>query len=54
MGNSDKVAKLDWNRLLGFEQILDAREAVKNSRLSVKVGQKMGQKLGQKTGGKNL
>lgn len=46
-----KVAsKLDWNRMLGFEQITDAREGT--STLSPKVGQKTGVKLGMKVGAK--
>jgi len=42
-------SKLDWNRLLGFEQIVESRESFA---LAPKVGTKTGQKLGQKTGNK--
>ena len=42
------MIKLDWSRLLGFEQIVDVRHSVKDNRLGVKVGQKVGQKVGGK------
>lgn len=44
-------SKLDWTRMLGFEQIADQRSnAVK---LGAKVGNKVGNKLGVKAGVKN-
>ena len=38
--------KLDWNRMMGFEQIAADRELLRTQKLSAKVGQKVGQKLG--------
>lgn len=44
-------AKLDWNRMLGFEQIAGDRAALRNSgKLDAKVGVKVGVKVGAKTG----
>ena len=42
--------KLDWNRLLGFEQVAADREALRGSRLGSKVGTKVGGKIGVKVG----
>jgi hypothetical protein len=42
--------KLDWNRLLGFEQVAADREAIRGSRLGSKVGTKVGGKIGVKIG----
>lgn len=43
--------KLDWNRMLGFEQITDVRESNPDV-LGPKVGAKTGQKVGGKVGNK--
>jgi hypothetical protein len=46
-------AKLDWKRMLGFEQIADSRAALRTSgRLDAKVGVKVGVKVGGKVGQK--
>lgn len=44
MGNG---AKLDWSRMLGFEQITDRRSV---SRQATTLGAKVGSKLGSKPG----
>jgi hypothetical protein len=45
------AAKLDWNRMLGFEQIADARQAMRDeSAFGPKVGLKAGVKVGIKLG----
>ncbi|MGE5721943.1 MAG: hypothetical protein ACM3YM_05725 [Sphingomonadales bacterium] len=44
--------KLDWARLLGFEQVMERREAMRMERIAGKVGQKVGQKTGVKIGQK--
>ena len=49
MAKTNISAKLDWNRMLGFEQITEARES---KGLGAKVGQKVGQKVGVKLGTK--
>ncbi len=42
-------SKLDWSRMLGFEQIVDRRStARKTITLSAKVGGKIGNKAGVK------
>jgi hypothetical protein len=56
----DKTAistRLDWNRMLGFEQIAAERRALHGKlgskvgvKLGVKVGGKIGVKIGSKTG----
>ena len=47
-------AKLDWNRILGFDQIASDRKVLRESgRLDPKVGLKVGVKLGLKVGIKN-
>lgn len=44
-------AKLDWTRMLGFEQIAADRSALaKSEKLDAKVGAKVGAKLGAKAG----
>ncbi len=45
-------SKLDWNRMLGFEQITDVRQSAGEERLAPKVGAKTGAKLGTKVGNK--
>jgi hypothetical protein len=52
MANRGTAAKLDWNRLLGFEQIAPDRAAIRDSRIASKVGVKLGVKIGVKIGGK--
>ncbi len=49
MAKAKLASKLDWNRLLGFEQIVETRDSIA---LAPKVGTKTGLKLGQKTGNK--
>ena len=46
------ASKLDWTRMLGFEQVADARSALAetNGKLGAKVGGKIGDKLGLKVG----
>ena len=46
------ASKLDWTRMLGFEQIADHRAAASNqsSRIDAKVGTKIGSKPGLKGG----
>ena len=46
-------SKLDWNNLLGFEQVAGDRDAIRreiNGRLGAKVGTKVGVKIGTKAG----
>lgn len=45
-------SKLDWNRMLGFEQIVDVRQSTASKELAPKVGIKTGVKLGVKIGNK--
>lgn len=47
-------SKLDWTRMLGFEQIADSRlvDQESDAKLDAKVGTKVGAKLGGKIGGK--
>jgi hypothetical protein len=45
-------SKLDWNRMLGFEQIADTRQSAETNQLAPKVGTKTGLKLGTKVGNK--
>jgi hypothetical protein len=54
MTKSGISAKIDWNRMLGFEQISEARESVRDdsARLAAKVGNKVGEKVGLKLGQK--
>jgi hypothetical protein len=46
--------KLDWNRMLGFEQIAEERDSIREvgQTLSPKVGDKTGPKVGIKLGQK--
>jgi hypothetical protein len=47
--------RLDWDRMLGFEQMTDARTAIReesSARLTAKVGTKAGAKIGEKVGQK--
>jgi hypothetical protein len=42
-------SKIDWSRMLGFEQIADQRSTVRNAtKLSAKIGGKIGNKAGTK------
>lgn len=46
-----KVAsKLDWKRMLGFEQITELRQSTTPAFIEAKVGHKVGQKVGTKIG----
>ncbi len=40
--------RLDWSRMLGFEQIVDCRAA--SAKIGAKVGSKTGLKVGLKVG----
>jgi hypothetical protein len=46
------ASKLDWTRMLGFEQVADARSALAetNGKVGAKVGGKIGDKAGVKLG----
>lgn len=51
--NVNKISsKLDWNRMLGFEQVAANRVAAQeeSAKLGAKVGVKLGVKLGVKAG----
>lgn len=55
MDRSRLSTKLDWNRMLGFEQIAEERDSIREAAarmLSPKVGRKVGDKVGVKLGGK--
>lgn len=59
--NSDRenmMKKLDWTRLLGFDQVANDRTVLRESRLGSKIGAKpgvkLGVKLGVKVGAKNI
>ena len=55
MEKSRLSARIDWNRMLGFEQIADARDSIRETASRMpgpKVGQKVGEKVGVKLGGK--
>ena len=45
-------SKLDWTRMLGFEQIAEDRSTIqdRDCKIAAKVGGKMGVKRGQKVG----
>ena len=43
-------SKLDWNRMLGFEQIVEVRQSTASKQLTPKVGTKTGAKVGNKIG----
>lgn len=45
-------SKLDWNRLLGFEQVASERAELRYGKVASKVGGKVGGKVGVKTGSK--
>ena len=49
MEKSSVSKKLDWNRLLGFEQVAGERSAI-GGRIGGKVGEKVGEKVGTKIG----
>lgn len=46
------ASKLDWNRMLGFEQITELRQSAAAEFIAPKVGHKVGQKVGNKVGNK--
>ena len=52
MVKGNMSAKLDWNQMLGFEQIPEVRDVIRaeSSTLGAKVGQKTGTKAGLKAG----
>jgi hypothetical protein len=53
MDKSRVSRKLDWDRMLGFEQITEERDSIRDEAtrtLSPKVGRKVGGKAGLKTG----
>ena len=53
--NSRISKKLDWNKMLGFEQIVEARDSLRDegtTQLGAKVGEKVGEKVGVKIGQK--
>ena len=59
MSNKKLADRLDWNAMLGFEQVVDSRQSLRSNgsqRLGAKVGEKPGVKpeirLGTKTGTK--
>lgn len=55
MNRDAASAKLDWNRLLGFDQIAEHRGAIRDEavgKLGSKVGNKVGTKIGTKLGSK--
>jgi hypothetical protein len=59
MDKSRVSTKLDWNRMLGFEQITEERDSIRDEaaralgpKVGRKVGEKTGLKLGAKLGGK--
>lgn len=52
MTKSSISAKLDWNRLLGFEQVAEDRVSDEADLAGTKVGSKLGQKVGVKLGQK--
>lgn len=61
MGNKKLADRLDWNEMLGFEQVVDSRGSIRSDagqRLGAKVGEKPGikptLKIGTKTGQKPL
>lgn len=53
MDKSRVSEKLDWSRMLGFEQITEVRESFRHEApggLGAKVGTKTGSKVGEKVG----
>lgn len=53
--NSRISARLDWSKMLGFDQITEARELIRNEAVAgrgAKVGTKVGTKVGNKIGAK--
>ena len=55
MNRNHPSTKLDWNLMLGFEQIAEERDSIRQEvsrMLSPKVGRKVGDKVGVKLGGK--
>ena len=61
MSGKKLADRLDWNAMLGFEQVVDSRESLRSNgsdRLGAKVGEKPGTKpisgIGNKTGSKPI
>jgi len=54
MNKAAVSAKLDWDEMLGFDQISDARTLIREeiSAFAPKVGSKVGNKVGNKVGSK--
>ena len=55
MDKGPTSSKLDWKRMLGFEQIAEERDSIREATartLNPKVGKKIGEKLGVKVGTK--
>jgi len=44
------LTRLDWKRLLGFEQVTERRDGVCHGRIAGKVGDKLGDKSGFRVG----
>lgn len=52
MTKSALSGKLDWNHLLGFEQVVEERSAIRGDQPGEKLGMKVGGKVGDKVGNK--
>ena len=55
MSGNKLADRLDWNAMLGFEQIVDSRDSLRvasQDRLGTKSGGKPTEAIGTKTGGK--
>ena len=55
MSRKKLADRLDWNAMLGFEQVVDSRESLgmaNQDRLGAKTGGKPTETIGTKTGGK--
>ena len=55
MSGNKLADRLDWNAMLGFEQIVDSRDSLRaasQARLGTKTGGKPAEAIGTKTGGK--
>ncbi len=55
MSGKKLADRLDWNAMLGFEQVVDSRESLgvtNQDRLGAKTGGKPTNAIGAKTGGK--
>jgi len=57
MSGKKLADRLDWNAMLGFEQVVDSRESLgmtNQDRLGAKTGGKPTEAIGTKTGGKPI